>query len=114
MQDKQLWKWALVIFVGFFILAFFARFTRVEPPDAPQSTVVVQQPITRLQFELLHDGISYREACSLLGRPGVEISRSSFAGYVTVMYQWQNDNYSNMNAMFQNDRLVTKAQAGLK
>jgi hypothetical protein len=32
----------------------------------------------------------------------------------TVMYQWVNSNGSNMNAMFQNDKLNQKAQFGLK
>ena len=30
------------------------------------------------------------------------------------MYSWQNGNGSNMNAMFQGDRLVNKAQFGLR
>ena len=30
------------------------------------------------------------------------------------MYMWQNSDGSNMNAMFQNDKLVNKAQFGLK
>lgn len=31
-----------------------------------------------------------------------------------VMYQWVNSNGSNMNTMFQNDRLIQKAQFGLR
>jgi hypothetical protein len=30
------------------------------------------------------------------------------------MYAWQNADGSNMNAMFQNDRLISKAQFGLR
>jgi hypothetical protein len=30
------------------------------------------------------------------------------------MYSWQNDSGSNMNAMFQNGKLVNKAQLGLR
>lgn len=36
------------------------------------------------------------------------------ASIETVMYQWVNRNGSNMNAMFQNNKLVQKAQFGLK
>lgn len=50
----------------------------------------------------------------MIGSPGEEAARSSLAGYTTVMYSWKNANGSNMNAMFQNDRLVTKAQFGLR
>lgn len=36
------------------------------------------------------------------------------AGYTTVMYEWKNDDGSNMNARFQNGGLVNKAQFGLQ
>jgi hypothetical protein len=36
------------------------------------------------------------------------------AGIKTVMYSWQNPDGSNMNAMFQDDKLVSKAQFMLK
>jgi len=42
------------------------------------------------------------------GVPGV------YGEIVTVMYQWQNRDGSNMNAMFQNDSLMCKAQYGLR
>ena len=74
----------------------------------------VNQQITLGQFLNLRDGITYREAVKVLGKAGTEISRSSIGGHLTVMYQWQNNNFSNMNAMFQNDKLITKAQFGLK
>ncbi len=35
-------------------------------------------------------------------------------GIKTVMHQWMNSDGSNMNAMFQNDKLVQKAQFGLR
>jgi len=57
--------------------------------------------------------MSYSEAVEILGGPGEEISRSDIAGYTTVMYQWKKWTGANMNAMFQNGRLVTKAQMGL-
>jgi hypothetical protein len=49
-----------------------------------------------------------------IGEAGTEISRSELAGISTVMYSWQNPGGANMNAMFQNGSLVTKAQFGLK
>lgn len=65
--------------------------------------------------------MSYSEAATLLGREGEEISRNRIAGIPnlmepieTVMFQWTNPGFSNMNAMFQNDRLISKAQFGLR
>jgi hypothetical protein len=57
--------------------------------------------------------MSYQEVVAILGEPGEEISRSDLAGTTMVMYQWSRWNGANMNAMFQNDALVTKAQFGL-
>lgn len=43
------------------------------------------------------------------------MSSSEMAGYKTVMLMWTGTSMgANMNAMFQNDKLVSKAQFGLK
>jgi hypothetical protein len=57
--------------------------------------------------------MSYEQVVSIIGASGTEISRSEFAGNLTVMYSWKNADGSNMNAMFQNGPLVNKAQFGL-
>lgn len=97
----------------------------VEPSTtvAPATGAVSSNPsrneprsgITMANYERLRDGISYREAVAILGKPGTELSRSDLAGITTVMYSWEGSSFgSNMNVMFQNDRLVSKAQFGLK
>ena len=60
--------------------------------------------------------MTYGEAVGVLGSPGTEQSRSNIADIVTVMYSWPGGGMlgANMNAMFQNDRLITKAQFGLR
>ncbi|RWE60638.1 MAG: hypothetical protein E5V24_12620 [Mesorhizobium sp.] len=46
---------------------------------------------------------------------GEELSSSEFGGYETVMYIWDGNGFGgNMNAMFQNGAMVSKAQFGLK
>ena len=69
--------------------------------------------VTAAEYMAIQTGMSYREVIGIIGFPGEEISRADIAGYTTVMYQWTNRNGSNMNAMFQNGALVTKAQFGL-
>jgi ribosomal protein S27AE len=67
------------------------------------------------EFLLLDNGISYREACSIIGFDGTEISRVAIPGMgAMVMYSWANKNGSNMNAQFHNDKLTGKAQCLLK
>lgn len=70
--------------------------------------------VTKAEYNSLQTGMTYSQAASVIGAQGNEISRNEIAGIKTVMYQWQNGDGSNMNAMFQNDALVSKAQFGLK
>lgn len=63
--------------------------------------------------------MTYAEVKQTLGCTGEEISSSEMAGFKTVMYAWTAAGLAgsmggNMNAMFQNDRLINKAQFGLK
>lgn len=74
------------------------------------------QGVTLAKYNRLADGMTYADAIGILGAPGTEMSRSSLGGTTTVMYSWQGsgDIGANMNAMFQDDRLVSKAQFNLK
>ena len=70
--------------------------------------------VTQAEFLQIQNGMSYEEVQRIIGAPGQEMSRSDVAGINTVMYQWINRGGSNMNAMFQNGKLVQKAQFGLQ
>lgn len=72
--------------------------------------------VTAAEYARLTTGMSYQQAVGIIGFEGEELSRSEIAGITTVMYQWTNPGFSgaNMNAMFQDGRLVTKAQFGLE
>lgn len=66
-------------------------------------------------YNQLQTGMSYGDVVRILGTEGTEISRNEFAETVTVMYQWESRfGGANMNAMFQDDQLVQKAQFGLR
>lgn len=69
--------------------------------------------ITGDEYARIREGMTYTEVARIVGDPGEEISSSDIAGYRTVMYSWVNFDGSNANAMFQNGRMVTKAQFGL-
>ena len=70
--------------------------------------------ITLAKFNQLQQGISYQEAVRIMGKEGTVMSESSIANIYTVMYSWQSNGIGNMNAIFQNGRMINKAQFGLK
>jgi hypothetical protein len=69
--------------------------------------------VTKGEFDRIADGMTYEQVVQIIGAPGEVLSSSDMAGTKTVMYAWKNSNGSNMNAMFQNGALITKAQFGL-
>ncbi len=67
------------------------------------------------EYQAIRPGMSYSEVVAIIGGPGEELSSSDIAGISTVMYQWEGNGFAaNMNAMFQDDRMVQKAQFGLR
>jgi len=69
--------------------------------------------VTAAEFDMIREGMTYQQVVGIIGAPGEQMSSSDIAGYRTVMYSWTNSSGSNMNAMFQNGKLIQKAQFGL-
>jgi hypothetical protein len=118
------------------IAVTYPRYLRVRPCQSPApipapSPLALPEPpapsrrerqavVTKAEYDQLEDGMSQAAAEAVIGAPGTEISSvvmPAVEGVMeetrTVMLQWQNEDASNMNAMFQNDRLVSKAQFDL-
>lgn len=70
--------------------------------------------VTLANFNRLEDGMSYAEVVKILGGPGEPMSRSTVGGTVTEMYGWKAGGGANMNAMFQDGKLIQKSQFGLR
>lgn len=82
---------------------------------AGQAAAETSCAASKTHYESLQTGMSYAAAVDIIGCEGEEMSRSDMAGFTTVMVMWSGSSFGgNMNAMFQNDRLVSKAQFGLK
>lgn len=77
------------------------------------STTSPKPVVTMSEFNRIENGLSYADVVQIIGASGQEMSRSDVAGITTVMYSWSNSNGSNMNAMFQDGKLISKAQFGL-
>ncbi|SIT08062.1 DUF3862 domain-containing protein [Kroppenstedtia eburnea] len=92
--------------------------------DAPKSQESKEKPkkeepkkdneVTKAEYDQIKNGMSYQEVVNIIGFEGEENSQNEIGGTKTIMYTWMNPDGSNMNAMFQNDKLVQKAQFGLK
>ncbi len=83
-------------------------------PAAAQSGGDAESGVTMANYNRLRTGMSYSQVVKILGSGGTELSSNDIGGYHTVMYMWQGDGGGNMNAMFQNGRLIQKAQFGLQ
>jgi hypothetical protein len=71
--------------------------------------------VTKANYNELKTGMTYSQVVQVLGKDGDELSSNEIGDIKTVMYKWDGDSFgSNMNAMFQNDKLMSKAQIGLK
>ena len=75
--------------------------------------------VTLAEFEQTELGMSYREVVDILGDSGVAIvpspvSEGGDGDVEATNYVWQNSDFSNMRATFQNDQLAKKSQLYLK
>ena len=71
--------------------------------------------VTKKHFLYLYEGMTYWDAIKILGdRSGELLSSNKIGDTRTELYSWSNPDGSNMNLMFQNYRLVQKAQYGLE
>lgn len=81
--------------------------------QAPEITA--KTGVNKENYLKIQNGMSYAEVTGILGEDGEELSSNELAGIKTEMYMWKAKGFSggNMNATFQNDALVSKAQFNL-
>lgn len=72
--------------------------------------------ITLEEFNKIQTGMTYDEVVNIIGSNGTLSSESEVTGYHTQIFTWQGYGVpgANANVTFQNNKVVTKAQAGLK
>lgn len=128
---KKFFKIGCLGFIGLIILiAILASLgggeesTETEPATtdeaAPASTTETTEPaegLTEEKFNQITEGMSYEEVVGIIGSEGTLLSETGEAGtdLHTVMYEWNSADsaFGNANFMFQDDKLMSKAQAGL-
>lgn len=109
----KVFKWVIV---GFVLLIFVSCIASMGKSGKTSGDVVTMEKFSKIQ-----NGMSYKEVVSIIGSEGELISQNHIEGAPgvmasidTAMYTWSNKSLSNMNATFQNDKLMSKAQLGLK
>ena len=70
--------------------------------------------ISLAEFNKVQNGMSYSEVSRVFGSEGVVISANKIANIKTEMYEWRGKGLGNVHITFQNGRVMSKAQFGLK
>lgn len=86
--------------------------------DFYRSSAAIAQSVDGInaaEFMSLRLGMTYTEAVEIIGAEGQLLSENNIGGVYTAMYVWMGEagNGANANAMFQNGKLIQKAQFGL-
>lgn len=69
--------------------------------------------VTLEQYNSVNEGMTYEEVATILGEGQVS-SETKILDSTAILYEWVNKNGSNMNAMFQDGTLTSKAQFNLE
>lgn len=112
-----------ILFAAIFGLLFLnGLFSPGTEAGAPFDVILHTQNVVSLgQYNQIQSGMTYEQVQQIMGSPGTPTASNHMPSYGGVTpditdtsYMWQNADGSNMNAMFQNDSLIMKAQAGLR
>lgn len=82
-----------------------------QPIDVPEEPP--PGPLTTAHYQALRDGMSVETVKAVIGRPGRRVDNSRANGVPAETWRWTNPDGSYLEASFQGDRLVGKAQRRL-
>jgi hypothetical protein len=87
-------------------------------PDAPENrsigTTTSGAALTMDKYNQLKNDMPKSEVERILGGPGEEISSSTGGGMTFSVYKWSGEDYKSVIVSFRQDKLMSKAQVGLK
>jgi Peptidase family M48/Domain of unknown function (DUF5666) len=86
---------------------------RASVTEGSSSKKTIKVKSTKAEFGRISEGMTYEQVVSIIGTSGELIISNEIDGISTMMYSWKNANGSNINAIFQNGKLIQKAQLGL-
>lgn len=89
----------------------------VATPDNRKNAPAVSKGNSKINvtnFDQIRNGMKYQDVVNILGSEGEIIGDSDMSGIKTVMYKWNGEvSGSFIKVIFQNDKLIDKAQTGL-
>lgn len=105
----------LVVLMVIGIVAGSQKSAVVPPGGEAAETGEAKGPsLTMAGFNRVKSGMTFDQVTAIIGQPSQEMSRTAIGGTETVMYMWEGHLGANMNATFQDGKLVQKAQFGLQ
>jgi hypothetical protein len=115
-QDYLQMGVAGVVFLVFVSIGLFFFNPFRNSSSSPGLLPTLQPDIITLdEYSRLDTGTTYSQAVAIIGASGIEASKVDISGGpITISYRWQNADGSNAIIIFQDDKLNTKAQYGLK
>lgn len=90
---------------------------RESPPESRPRVSDESRPqelVTMAKFSQIQVGMSYRRVVDIIGEGGEKVLSTSMAGPNSTLYQWKDPDGGEMHAVFQDGKLVSKSQSGLK
>ena len=82
----------------------------------PDPVEVIKSPgkVTMESYERLSNGMTYEDACVVMGGAGEEISSSNIGDIVTAAYVWRGPDNTSINVVVQGGKVVMKSKFGLR
>jgi len=87
--------------------------TANQPTEEEEESEAEAGEISMRQYLQLRAGMTHDEVVHILGRDG-KATRKKRAQISTAIVIWKNERGSNLTVVFENDRLVSKSQMGLR
>jgi hypothetical protein len=85
-----------------------------ESPEPSTTPAGAEYTLTMDQYKQITVGMSRSEVESLLGGKGTQLSSSSGGDTTYTVDEWEGKDYKSIILSFKDDKVITKAQAGLK
>lgn len=95
-----------------FIIAMFMNDKLMTKSQSGLSKIV-NESLTLEKYNQLKNGMKYEEAAAILGE-GDEQSVTEIMGSRVTSYQWRGEEFAYITAAFQNGKMTSKSQFGLK
>ncbi len=85
----------------------------VSAAQQADSSATESGTIDAKKFKQIKEGMTYKQVVKLIGSKGEEQSTSSYGGITASTYVWQSDGWGSAVIMFENKKVVSKAQYGV-